>query len=50
MLAGPLQRAVETLFRLDRLRNDLETSDPEDDDESERLGVEMAAILGLTRS
>ncbi len=43
----PLQRAIEMLYRLEKLKHNLDASDPEDDEQTEKMARELAALLGL---
>lgn len=42
-----LRRAAQTLCRLEQLKRDLIASDHNDEAESDRLSVELMALLGI---
>jgi hypothetical protein len=47
---GDLRHVADLLCRLDKLKGGIEAGNPEDDDQSDRLAMELVTLLGLTRS
>lgn len=48
-VAKPLHRAIDLLYKLDKLKRDLEASDAEDDEEGDRIALELLSLLNLRR-
>ncbi len=46
-VAKLLHRSIDVLYKLDKLRRDLDAADPEDEEASDRLALEIVTLLNL---
>jgi hypothetical protein len=46
-VAKILHRSIDVLYKLDKLRRDLDSANPEDEEASDRLALEIVTLLNL---